>query len=130
MKWDEAPKFVGPPDYDPPVKPVEEFGNAFVDNLLAQGDPAPAPEPPKPKPEAGSPLSLEELEEAKNRALRQMVKNIGHIHTRELPRMLEIINSAIGEKKTRGELGVSEKTAPTRAQMIEMLQGRKAGSPP
>lgn len=82
--------------------------------------------------EMEKPVSLDELEKANDQILRRLMKQVNNVPAKELPKMHDIIKTAIAEKKSRGEKTKDEtkEPEPTREEMLTALQGRRVEKAP
>lgn len=70
------------------------------------------------------PISLEELETARNRALRQGMRRLYEMKPQELIGFVEVLDGEIANRRVVGaETG--EKTKLTRAEMLASMQAKK-----
>jgi hypothetical protein len=70
------------------------------------------------------PISLEELETARNRSLRQAIRRMPEMKPHEIVDLVEVLDGEIASRRVSG--GESpEKAQATRAEMIAAVQGAK-----
>lgn len=74
------------------------------------------------------PVSLDELEKAQDKILKRITKGVGRITDKDLPKMLEIVRTAIQEKRGKGEKTKADEAIkpPSRAEMLAKVAGRRA----
>ena len=108
---EDPPKHIGPPEYEPPA-----------DLPLKKPD-IPAHRP-RVEP-AVTPPTLDDFQEARNSALKRLMKNLVAIPTRDLPKFLDILNEEITKRQTMGDASGVKNREPTRAEMLEALQGKR-----
>lgn len=70
----------------------------------------------------GAPLSLAELEGARNRALKGMIRRMHEMKPAELMEAVEVLEAEIASSKLTGKGDEPEKKQATRQEMIEKLQ--------
>lgn len=71
------------------------------------------------------PVTLPELEEAKDALLKRICKQVHSLPAKEIPKAMELISGAINERRAGGEkIGAAESRQPTREEMLAALQGR------
>lgn len=82
-------------------------------------------------PKEDLPVSLEDLEEAQDKILKRLTKSLGIIATKDLPKTLDIIKTAIQEKRGKGEKTKADEVIkpPSRAEMQAKVAGRRADKP-
>ena len=126
----DEPSSVYPPITDLPGPPPDRrIYAAIVREKIKRGIPLSQQEKAVLTKDEKDKITLEELEETENRILKQLSKNIGSIPTKDLPKALEIVKTAINERKAKGEKGaeLGKPKEPTREEMLAAIQGRRNG---
>lgn len=77
---------------------------------------------------AEQPVTLDELEKANDKIIKLLISRVGNTSAKDLPKILEIVRTAITEKKAKGEKSGEEAAVkePTRQEMLEAIKGRRA----
>jgi hypothetical protein len=72
------------------------------------------------------PLTLEELEQARDEVIQRMIDSIPEATPRDLPSILKVLEDHLNEKKAKaGPEGAAKKEEFTRAKALEILRGRR-----
>lgn len=74
------------------------------------------------------PVTLDELEIANDKILKRIIRGVNNVESKDLPKMLDIVRTAINEKRSKGEKTKTEEVIkpPTRAEMLAKIAGRRA----